>query len=117
MAKKDLSSLMNGIMGDSSPEPTPQAASNTPGKNEEELSAKLEKIRKQNVGRPRKDEPRAASDEIRATIILSRELLRKLKYISLVESRLLKSVTTEALSSYIDNWENKNGNINLNPKS
>ena len=39
--------------------------------------------------------------------------IRKLKYISLADSRLLKDIVSAALSEYIAQWETANGVINL----
>ena len=44
---------------------------------------------------------------------MSREIVRKVKYISLMDSKLLKDVIAEALTSYIEKWEDENGKINL----
>lgn len=51
--------------------------------------------------------------ETRATFVVDSRQVRKLKFISLKESRLHKDVISEALSRYIDEWESKNGIINL----
>lgn len=120
MAKKNLASLMNGIMGDSKPsgpeapaigQPESAAAEVT-----EEMKANLEANRRRNVGRPRKGESGSKTNEIRATFIVDPEIIRKVKYISLVESSLLKDVISEALTSYIEAWESENGKIRLPKK-
>ena len=120
MAKKNLASLMNGIMGDTKPsepeipvigQPESAAAEVT-----EEMKANLEANRRRNVGRPRKGESGSKNNEVRATFIVDPELIRKVKYISLVESSLLKDVISEALTSYIEAWESENGKIRLPKK-
>ena len=54
--------------------------------------------------------------DARTTFIVDPELIRKVKYISLVESSLLKDVISEALTSYIEAWESENGKIRLHKK-
>lgn len=117
MAKKNLASLMNGIMGDSTtvvPEVSSEKRQEAPvSEVTEEMKDSLEAKRRQNVGRPRKGESGSKTNEVRATFIVDPEVVRKLKYISLVESNLLKDVISEALTSFIDSWEEKNGKIRL----
>ena len=82
----------------------------------EKMKSKLEAKRRENVGRPKKGEPSKSAkkpQEIRATFIVDPDLVRKVKYISLVEGILLKDVISEALSSYVDAWEEKNKKIRL----
>ena len=85
----------------------------------EKMKSKLEAKRRANVGRPKKGEPAKSTkkpQEIRATFIVDPDLLRKVKYISLVEGILLKDVISEALNDYVDAWEEKNKKIRL-PKA
>ena len=85
----------------------------------EKIKSKLEAKRRENVGRPKKGEPAKSAkkpQEIRATFIVDPDLLRKVKYISLVEGILLKDVISEALNNYVDVWEEKNKKIRL-PKA
>ena len=85
----------------------------------EKMKSKLEAKRRENVGRPKKSEPAKSAkkpQEIRATFIVDPDLLRKVKYISLVEGILLKDVISEALNNYVDAWEEKNKKIRL-PKA
>lgn len=120
MAKKNLASLMNGIMGDSKPSEPEAPAIGQPesaaAEVTEEMKANLEANRRRNVGRPRKGESGSPNNEVRATFIVDSELIRKVKYISLVESSLLKDVISEALTSYIEAWESENGKIRLPKK-
>ena len=85
----------------------------------EKMKSKLEAKRRENVGRPKKGEPAKNAkkpQEILATFIVDPDLLRKVKYISLVEGILLKDVISEALNNYVDAWEEKNKKIRL-PKA
>ena len=85
----------------------------------EQMKSKLEAKRRENVGRPKKGETAKSAkkpQEIRATFIVDPDLVRKVKYISLVEGILLKDVISEALNNYGDDWEEKNKKIRL-PKA
>ena len=120
MAKKNLASLMNGINGHtkaSEPEVTAVGQpESTAAEVTEEMKANLEANRRRNVGRPRKGESGSKTNEVRATFIVDPELIRKVKYISLVEGSLLKDVISEALTTYIGAWEAENGKIRLPQK-
>lgn len=110
MAKKNLTSLISGIMGENieSASIESQAPEIT-----SEMQENLESKRRQNVGRPKKSSPAKPSNETRATFIVDADVVRKLKYISLAEGQLLKEVINTALTSYIDEWESENGKIRL----
>lgn len=85
----------------------------------EQMKSKLEAKRRENVGRPKKGEPAKSTkkpQEIRATFIVDSNLIRKVKYISLVEGILLKDVISQALNNYVEVWEEKNKKIRL-PKA
>ena len=85
----------------------------------EQMKSKLEAKRRENVGRPKKGEAAKSAkkpQEIRATFIVDPDLVRKVKYISLVEGILLKDVISEVLNNYVDDWEEKNKKIRL-PKA
>ena len=85
----------------------------------EKMKSKLDAKRRENVGRPKKGETAKSAkkpQEIRATFIVDPDLVRKVKYISLVEGILLKDVISEALNNYVDAWEEKNKKIRL-PKA
>ena len=82
----------------------------------EQMKSRLEAMRKENVGRPKKGEATKIakkSQEVRATFIVDADLLRKVKYISLVEGLLLKDVIAEALNAYVNKWEEVNRKIRL----
>lgn len=80
MGKKNLSSLMNGIIGT------------------EEVCT---------------PETKKSKDEARTSLVLNKMLFRKIKFISLSKSRLLKDVLNEALEDYISKYEDVNGTIDL----
>lgn len=114
MAKKNLHSLMSGIIGDNDPLPSnahvePSVA---PQHSPESVSSKTQpdSTTKRGPGRPKKND---GNDNTRATFIVSAELLRKIKYISLMDERLQSEVVGEALSLYVSKWENDNGKIKL----
>ena len=69
MAKKNLASLMNGIMSDTKPsEPEVTAIGqpeSTAAEVTEEMKANLEANRRQNVGRPRKGESGSKTNGVR----------------------------------------------------
>jgi hypothetical protein len=116
MAKRDLASLMSGIIGEKSPAETTKVENiETQLATEvtDEMKENLEARRKRNVGRPRKGETVSKSNEVRATFIVDPDLVRKVKYISLVEGNLLKDVINSALQEYINAWESANGKIRL----
>lgn len=141
--KKNLAALMSGIMGEENPqdeevlETSAEVHENIPAeepqepapaqveevvtivaeapKPEEKAAPAAEEKPKRKVGRPRKS-TEVKSSEIRATFIVDPELVRKIKYISLVEDNLLKDVVDAAFKEYIDAWESENGKIRL-PKS
>lgn len=121
MAKKNLMSLMDGIMGEDRKEETPVGEIRTepapepkPAANVEPAPEKpaQEKSVRKGPGRPKKE----AANETRATFIVNNDLLRKIKYISLVEGCMQKDVLDRALQEYIDAWQEENGRIRL-PRS
>lgn len=123
MAKKNLASLMNGIMGETEdsrqeeirPAVESQQATTDAPENTDSNSAPVAEAKpKGKPGRPRK--PQEKSDEVRATFIIDPDTLRKVKYISLIEDCLLKDVIADALNGYIDKWEAANGKIRLPKK-
>lgn len=88
-------------------------------KTTEQMKSRLEAKRKENVGRPKKGEAAKNAkklQEVRATFIVDADLLRKVKYISLVEGLLLKDIIAEALNAYVDKWETDNRKIKLPKK-
>lgn len=147
MAKKNLTLLMDGFIGEAQTSSATQQQSKqgkavvreqsqdakfqnsevnhareTPSaevKTTEQMKSRLEAKRKENVGRPKKCEAAKNAkkpQEVRATFIVDADLLRKVKYISLVEGLLLKDVIAEALNAYVDEWETSNRKIKLPKK-
>lgn len=111
MAKKNLASLMSGLMGEGQPETDEQPR--TAEVAQPEQAPARETKERRGPGRPRKGETAEKSNEIRATFIVDPELVKKVKYISLVDGLLLKDVVNAALSEYVDSWESRNGKIRL----
>lgn len=122
--RKDIANLLNGIVGEPQPELRKfDEEGNVPSEVVEqlgitpEMEEQLNALRKANVGRPKagthsKKDPY----EGRATFVVDTRLIRKVKYISLADGKLLKDVISEALSSYIKKWERANGEVQL-PKA
>ncbi len=108
MAKKNLHSLMSGIIGTgnnagSTPEPFKLTISTAQQPNNPTAS-------KPRPGRPKRS---TIENETRATFAVSVDLLRKVKYISLMEDKLQQDVVNEAISLYVANWEEENGKIKM----
>lgn len=136
MAKKNLSSLLGGIMGDPQEEndsnavsaPVPQEPAEPAAEEPAEEPAPVEPqpasatpakeapARRRGPGRPRKNE--GPIEEVRATFIVDQRQIKKIKYISVIEDCLLKDIVGKALEAYIVDWEAENGRIKLpNKKS
>lgn len=108
MAKKNLSALMSGIMGqpeqvDSLTEPLP-----SPSYNSVYEESKVGKPEGRKRGRPKKD-----NKGERSTFIVDPEIMKKIKYICLVDGKMQMEVIDEALTNYIKSWEADNGRIRL----
>ncbi len=79
-----------------------------------EQAEKLTALRVQKRGRPKGSRTGEARErENRATFIVEKETMRKLRYISLYETKLYKTVIAEAFGRYIEEFEARNGKINL----
>nr|CDL65541.1 unnamed protein product [uncultured bacterium] len=128
--KKDLANLVGGIIGKDKEE-TPVLPNNEPTGTQEtdlpsevvetlevtpEMEDRLNALRRAKVGRPTGTGRKEPKNETRATFIVNPEQVRKIKYISLAEGRLHKDVIGDALARYIEEWESRNGIINL-PKN
>ena len=119
---KRIGDMIQGIVGNKTPDPVEISTENGDVSPElvesleitPEMEEALNEVRKRKVGRPRKDAAeRKNPNEGRATFVVDNRLIRKVKYISLVEARLLKDIISEALSDYISKWENENEPIKL----
>lgn len=119
---KRIGDMIQGIVGNKTPDPVDTSTENGDVSPElvesleitPEMEEALNEVRKRKVGRPRKDAAeRKKPNEGRATFVVDNRLIRKVKYISLVEARLLKDIISEALSDYISKWENENEPIKL----
>lgn len=111
---KEVQEQQHAVTGEASVQREVPATAST-----EKMKSKLEAKRRENVGRPKKGEAAKSAkkpQEIRATFIVDPDLVRKVKYISLVEGILLKDVISQALNNYVDAWEEKNKKIRL-PKA
>lgn len=51
--------------------------------------------------------------EARTTVILNKELVKKVKYIALAEGSSIKDKVTEGLTAIVEQWEANNGEIPL----
>lgn len=114
---------MKAMVGDIATPPRPSQTAETaagrvgaesiiddgPALNETER-LELERLRRRNVGRPRKG-TRGNGRENRATFVVDRDLTRKIKYIALMETKLHKQVIAEALGGYVSEWERLHGEI------
>lgn len=81
-----------------------------------EMEEKLNEIRLSKRGRPKGRGNGNPFRENRATFIVDKDVIRKLKYIALMETQTYKTIVGEALQAYIDRWESENGAINLPKK-
>ena len=97
MAKKDLSSLVNGIMG-------------TDNK-EEQSGSTVNKTDSSSSGRPKKI---SDSDMMVTSLRVNKKTIRKLKMIAAADDLNLQTVIAAAFEMYIKKWESENGNpINI----
>lgn len=109
MAKKNLASLMSGIIGESSPslmaENAPQEAENS---SVETIStaAKAVSVKR---GRPVVNKEPVTP----VTFNAPESVLSKLKYISFVDGTTQKNIIISSLLSYIEAWEADYGKIVL----
>lgn len=106
MAKKNLASLMNGIMGN---ENIPQK------ENKSDIGSEVKSFEEpQHASRgPGRPKAQKSWKETRATFVMDAEQMKKLKYISLVDDKMQKDILHEALESYIESWETSHGKIML----
>lgn len=126
--RKDMSSLLGDILNDGKPQiGEPERTEEIPQETIDrlgitpEMEQALVKERSKKGGRPRSDFRRSSEygtgvGETRATFIVKIETLRKIKYIALADTKLLKNIVEECLSKYVQDWESSNGEIQLPKK-
>lgn len=124
---KNIQKLLHGIMEDpaketplstEAPEPISTKQLEEAGLSEELVEA-LQKKRLEGAGRPsrRGASPRSSVEDLckigetRATFIVRKETLKKVKYVSLMDTKKIKDVIEEALTDYLSKWEAENGTI------
>ena len=119
MAKKNISSLLSGIMGEPNREEIDPAtatfdisAANADDIPEISSSVKTEPTSTTKVTRKR-GRPRNENKEERNTFMVDSTLLRKIRYIALMEDCMQKEIVNEALRHYVNSWEKRNGIIKL----
>lgn len=101
---------MSGIMGTDERERTEVEPTASEGIQPNPQDKESMPVAPRKPGRPKKDETKK---EIRATFIVDPELVRKVKYISLMGDRLQKEVINDALTEYISKWETEHGKIKM----
>lgn len=109
MAKqKDLKEFTDGILGAPKEE---QQELPQPLVSELRLSPEMEETL--SAVRRAKAEQRAESPrrQDKTTFLVDREIIRRIKYISLATDRQMKDIIAEALQGYLDKWESRNGKI------
>ena len=102
---------MSGIIGSEAATTEQQPNAETPAQSKIQTSQPEEQAPKRKPGRPKKQ-----NDDMRTSFIISSELVRKIKYISLMEDKIMKDIIDDALSLYVENWEQENGRIKLPKK-
>lgn len=108
MAKKNLSSLMNGIIGsqEESAHETPAKIDNSDNRQDTDADASARKTSK-------RISENKSSDGVRATFLLPADTVRKIKYISVMENIFQQDLVAKALDDYINRWEIQNGGISF----
>lgn len=96
MAKKDIASLVNGIMGTNNPTNVAETTKQPEG------PATPVNVKKDD------------GDEIMTTSFRSpKRLMRKLRMISGAEGVGVGTIIQEAFENYIKNWESEHGSLNI----
>lgn len=125
---KDIQNLISTIVNDPPQETATAEAPTKTDLTEEQVQAygitpemeqKLNEVRRAKVGRPKgtaTGRPKNPN-EGRATFVVDTDLIRRVKYISLMDGRLLKDVISEALTAYVTKWESETGQSIPNLKS
>ena len=110
MSKKDFTGGLNTLLGETSPE---------------EITEQPTASKKKKVGRPktRTWEPQSSLEEgtlqgeMRATFILKKEMISKVKAIAYWERAKIKDVIDTALTDFINKYEKENGEIKPAPET
>lgn len=126
MAKKNLQSLMSGILGESTAvqstttvDPEPQYAPTVLEQavaqlDAEDNPARHEPEKRKSKQRETKQEKSIETNpETRATFFIEDDLLRKLRYIALMDTITQKDIINNSLRKYVNDWERKNEIIPL----
>lgn len=115
MAKKNLTALMQSIMGERTDmeELSARSITNKREKNVTQPPVSPADSSESSVPKKSKGRPRKENNETVATFKIDRDVLMKLKYISLMEECMQKEVLHRALTKYFDEWESSYGPINL----
>ena len=113
MSKKDFTGGLNSVLGETSPEP------------ETNRQLTEQHSKKEKRGRPKtqdwkitkSSEDGTKQDEIRATFIVKKELLGKLKGIAYWERMTIKELINTALTEAITKYEKESGSIKPAPET
>lgn len=112
MAKKNLQSLMSGIIGprdsdisNQSEQTDGSSGEQTPKNDAVDDAAAALKAR---PGRPKKEVDQTC---IKATFVMPSDLLKAVKFICVMEGCMQKDVVAEALKDFVKKWESENGKI------
>ena len=115
MSKKNFTGGLNSLLGDND---THQETEPKIEITEEYLASQKRKggrPKTQNWRITKSSEEKTKQDETRATFIVKKELLPKLKAIAYWERAMIKDVIHTALTDFITNYENENGAIKPAP--
>ena len=115
MSKKNFTGGLNSVLGETSPEPEPET--------NRQLTEQYSKKKKR--GRPKtqdwkitkSSEEGTLQDETRATFIVKKELLGKLKGIAYWERMTIKELINTALTEAITKYEKESGSIKPAPET
>lgn len=106
MAKKNLTSLVSGFIGNENKDEEAQI--------EIKVGTVSDTKTKKGPGRPKKIKEGGETEK--TTFVGDRQLIRKLKFIAILEDCLLKDVIDDAFKTYIEHWEKENGAIPVKQK-
>lgn len=82
----------------------------------EEMAEKLQTLRGKASARGPRKTKKKPERAYRATFIVDIELVRKVKFIAISDTRLLREVIADALGAYVSKWEEEHHRIRL-PKA